>query len=132
MRSQLAERQKLAALPHGRGRGPGGHPTGLALPVDRCPVPGCDEQIDRTRLMCRRDWYQVPRRLRDRAWRTWRSGHEAAGRDHREAVIAAIAAARLSRLPAWRRPLVRLRLMINPAHALGLSGRPRPRPGPGH
>lgn len=125
MTSQLAERQKQAALPKGRGRGPGGQPAGLALPEGRCPVPGCEEQIDRTRLMCRHDWYRVPRRLRDRAWRTWRSGYGAASREHREAVVKAIAAARLARLPGWRRPLAGFRLMINPGHALAPPGRPR-------
>jgi hypothetical protein len=76
--TQLAERQNLAALPRGRGRGPGGHPVGLQLPTGRCPVPGCEERIDRTRLMCRGDWYSEPRRQRDRVWRTWRSGVRAA------------------------------------------------------
>ena len=31
----------------------------------------------RTRLMCRGDWYRVPKLQRDRVWRTWRSGREA-------------------------------------------------------
>jgi hypothetical protein len=113
MTYQLAERQNLAALPRGRGRGPGGQPTGLQLPAGRCPVPGCEEQIDRTRLMCRHDWYRVPKRLRDRVWRTWRSGREAGSRQHREAVLKAIAVARVARLPRGKRPLARLRLLIH-------------------
>jgi hypothetical protein len=117
MTSQLAERQNLAALPRARGRGPGGRPTGLPLPVGRCPVPGCGEEIDQTRLMCRRDWYLVPKQLRDLVWRTWHSGREAGSRQHQEAVLKAIAACRVARLPGWRRQLVRMRLM------------PRPRPG---
>jgi hypothetical protein len=120
MTSQLAERAHLSALPNGRGRGPGGRPTGLRLPAGLCPVPGCGDRIDQTRLMCRRDWYQVPKRLRDRVWRTWRSGQEATSRQHQEAVIEAVAAARAARLPAWRRPLFRLRLLINPGRSLGL------------
>ena len=60
MTSQLAGRPAAAALPAGRGRGPGGPPAGLPLPPGRRPVPGCGDQIDRTRLMCRRDWYLVP------------------------------------------------------------------------
>jgi hypothetical protein len=119
MTSQLAERHDVSALPGGRGRGPGGQPTGLPLPMGLCPVPGCDDQIDQTRLMCRRDWYQVPKRLRDEVWRTWRSGQEANSRAHQLAVLQAIAAARLVRLPRWRGSLIRVRLL--------LKAKPRPR-----
>lgn len=76
----------------GRGRGPGGQLAGLALPVGRCPVSGCDDQIDPSRLMCRRHWYQVPKQLRDRVWATWRSGERAASPEHQDAVLVAIAA----------------------------------------
>ncbi len=107
MTSQLAESRDVAALP-GRGRGPGSQPTGLPLPIGRCAVPGCHDQIDRTHLMCRRDWYRVPKPFRDQVWRTWRSGREASSREHQHAVLQAIAAARLARLPGWRRPLIRL------------------------
>ena len=62
-----------AALPTGRGKGPAGRP-GLPLPPGRCPVPDCGDPIDRTRLMCRRDWYLVPTQLRDRAWATGTPG----------------------------------------------------------
>jgi hypothetical protein len=106
--SQLGERQHVSALLGGRGRGPGGQPTGLPPPIDLCPVPGCGDQIDRTRLMCRRDWYQVPKHLRDQVWRTWRSGQEARSHEHQQAVLQAITAARLGRLPGWRRQLARL------------------------
>ena len=105
MTSQLAERQALSALPRGRGKGPGGPKTGLPLPTGRCPVPGCGEQIDPTRLMCRRDWYLVPKKWRDRVWATWRSGQAAASPEHQQAVLKAIAACRAARLPAWRRHL---------------------------
>ena len=54
MTTQLADSHNLAALPRGRGRGPGGLPAGVQVSAARCPVPGCDETIDRTRLMCRR------------------------------------------------------------------------------
>jgi len=112
MTCQLAERAELAALPGGRGRGPSGRQTGLPLPVGLCPVPGCGDQINPTRLMCRRDWYQVPKQLRDKVWRTWRSGREANGRAHQQAVLRAIAAARLARLPGWRRQLIRPWLLL--------------------
>jgi hypothetical protein len=110
--SQLAERRDVSALPGGRGRGPGGQRTGLPVPTGLCAVPGCGDQIDPARLMCRRDWYQVPRRLRDQVWRTWRSGQEANGREHQEAVLQAIAAAGLAWLPSWRRQFVRLRMLL--------------------
>ena len=113
MTTELAERQNLAALPRGRGRGPGGQPTGLELPAGRCPVPGCEERIDQTRLMCRGDWYRVPKRQRDHVWRTWRSGREASSLQHQEAVLKAIASARIARLPWPRRHLARLWLSIH-------------------
>jgi hypothetical protein len=111
MTSQLAERAELAALPAGRGRGPSGQQTGLPLPVGICAVPGCGDQIDPTRLMCRSDWYQAPKRLRDKVRRTSRSGREAKGCAHQQAVLQAIAAARLAQLPGWRRQLTRLWLI---------------------
>jgi hypothetical protein len=111
MTSQLAERRDAPALPAGRGRGPGGQPTGLPRPAGFCPVPGCRVQIDQTRLMCRRDWYRVPKRLRDQVWRTWRSGKGVNSREQQQAVLRAIAAAHIARLPGWRRQLIRVRLL---------------------
>jgi len=52
--------------------------------------------------MCRRDWYLIPRRLRDRVWRSWCSGREAGSREHQQAVLKAIAVARKARR-RWRR-----------------------------
>jgi hypothetical protein len=92
MTSQLAERQTSASLPQGRGKGPGGQPEGLLPPPGRCPVPGCGDPIDVTRLMCRRDWNLLPRQLRDQVWATWRSGRGTASRQHQQAVLEAIAA----------------------------------------
>jgi hypothetical protein len=112
MTSQLAERWDVSALPAGRGRGPGGQPTGLPLPTGRCAAPGCGDQIDPTRLMCRRDWYRVPKRLRDQVWRTWRSGQQSSSHEHQQAVLQAIAAARVARLSGWRRQFIRLRLLF--------------------
>ena len=122
MASRLAERQTVAALPRGRGRGPGGQPTGLPLPAGRCPVPGCGDQIDRTRLMCRRDWYLVPKQRRDRVWATWHSGQGAASREHQEAVLQAIAACRVARLPGWGRQLIRFWLLPDPGQRLDPAG----------
>jgi hypothetical protein len=98
MATQLAECQNLRHLLRGHGRGPGGQPISSQLPEGRCPVPGCGEEIDRTRLMCRRDWYHIPKRLRDQVWRTWRSGQQAHSQQHQGAIVLAIAAARIARL----------------------------------
>jgi hypothetical protein len=108
MTSQLAERQTAASLPKGRGKGPGGQPRGLLPPPGRCPVAGCGDPIDATRLMCRRDWNILPRQLRDHVWATWDSGHGAARPEHQQAVLQAIAACRAARMPGWRRQLTRL------------------------
>jgi len=56
-----------------------------------CPVLGCGEQIDPSRLMCRRHWYRVPKQLRDQVWATWRSGQGALSREHHDAVRLAMA-----------------------------------------
>jgi hypothetical protein len=61
-------------LPSGPGKGPGGALLPLWSGPKRCPVVGCDERIDPSRLMCRRDWYLVPHEIRGRIWATWRSG----------------------------------------------------------
>jgi hypothetical protein len=117
MTSQLAERRAISALPRGRGKGPGGPETGLPLPAGQCPVPGCGERIDPTRLMCRRDWYVVPKKLRDRVWATWRSGQAAASREHQQAVLKAIAVCRAARVSGWRRHLARFWLRPQPLKA---------------
>jgi hypothetical protein len=108
MTSQLAQRQTPASLPRGRGKGPGGQPQGLVLLPGRCPVPGCGDPIDTTRLMCRRDWDLLPRQLRVQVWATWRSGYGAADREHQQAVLQAISACRAARLPGWKRQFFRL------------------------
>jgi hypothetical protein len=60
--------------------------------VRHCPIQGCGDQIDPSRLMCRRHWYTVPKELRDRVWASWRSGQGAYSREHREAVSTAVGA----------------------------------------
>jgi hypothetical protein len=92
MSSQLAEPPTARKLPAGPGRGPGRRLTALPLPACQCPASGCSEQIDPSRLMCRRHWHQVPRHQRDLVWATWRSGAGALSFEHLEAVRQAIAA----------------------------------------
>jgi hypothetical protein len=92
--SQLAEHLTSASLPKGRGKGPGGQPQGLLSHSGSCPVPGCGEPIDRTRLMCRRHWNLAPKQLRDQVWSTWHSGCGATACEHQQTVLEAIAARR--------------------------------------
>jgi hypothetical protein len=95
MTSQLEEGPGVSPMPGGPGRGPRGRLAGLPRagrsPV-RCPVPGCRDQIDASRLMCRRHWYLVPKQIRDRVWATWRSGQGALSKEHLEMVRMAITA----------------------------------------
>ncbi len=90
MTGQLVSR----AVTGGLGRGPRGQLTTLRSGADRCPIPRCDDQIDPSRLMCRRHWYMVPKALRDRVWATWRSGQGAFSREHQDAVRLAVTAVR--------------------------------------
>ena len=57
-----------------------------------CPGDGCTEQVPSNRLMCRADWYRVPKPLRDAVWNTWRSGAGAGTTEHTAAILAAIGA----------------------------------------
>jgi len=97
MSTHVAEQQTRRSLLTGRGRGPGGQVARLAAPAGRCPVPGCGDLIDASRLMCRRDWYAIPKPMRDRVWATWRSGRGVLGSEHQQAVRLAIAASLAAR-----------------------------------
>jgi hypothetical protein len=88
MTGQLA----VKAVTGGRGRGPRGQLATLWSGADWCPIPGCRQQIDPSRLMCRSHWYTVPKELRDQVWATWRSGQGARSADHMGAVHRAIIA----------------------------------------
>lgn len=80
------------ARPRGGGKGPQSAWVAAAAPAVRCIVPGCGQQTDPSRLMCRGDWSIVPKQLRDRVWITWRSGRPLFPGEHRAAASAAIAA----------------------------------------
>jgi hypothetical protein len=92
MASQLIECPTARKLLSGPGKGPGCLQTLLRPSAVVCPVPRCQELIDASRLLCRRDWQLVPKRLRDRIWRTWRSGHRPGSFAHHLSVRLAIAA----------------------------------------
>jgi hypothetical protein len=94
MTSQPVQDRTVTELTAGRGRGPGGHLLSSAQPAGNCQVPGCGEQIDPSRLMCRGDWYRVPKQLRDRVWATWQSGRGISSSEHQGAVRLAVAASR--------------------------------------
>lgn len=38
-----------------------------------CPVPGCTTVVPSHMLMCREDWYRVPKALRDEVWAAWQA-----------------------------------------------------------
>jgi hypothetical protein len=40
----------------------------------RCPARGCGTVVDDTKLMCRADWYLVPRPLRNAVLRAYAGG----------------------------------------------------------
>ena len=92
MTSEATQSPTVTELTAGRGRGPGGQLTGSPKHDYRCPIPGCGDLIDPSRLMCRRHWYRVPKQLRDQVWATWRSGQGTQSREHHEVVSMAIAA----------------------------------------
>jgi hypothetical protein len=97
MTDLLLERPAWQALPSGPGKGPGGALMPLPSGPKSCPVIGCHQRIDPSRLMCRRDWYLLPYALRGRIWATWRSGQAALSPIHQAAVNEAIALAQLAR-----------------------------------
>jgi len=90
MPSQVLQVQPRRKLLAGRGRGPGAPAASPDVRSRCCPVPGCGAEIDSSRLMCRHDWYAVPKPLRDGVWATWRSGRGAHGLEHQSAVRLAI------------------------------------------
>jgi hypothetical protein len=97
MTDLVVERPAHRALPSGPGKGPGGALLPLWSGRNRCPVIGCDEPIDPSRLMCRRDWHLVPYEIRGRICASWRSGEAAFSSEHQGAVHEAIAFAQVGR-----------------------------------
>lgn len=63
----------------------------------QCPADGCDQCIPSNRLMCRADWYRVPKPIRDAVWNTWRSGAGAGTPEHAAAILAALGACNRAR-----------------------------------
>jgi len=98
MTIQMVERRLTRCRPRGRGKGPGA--VWLVLPTasKQCRVPGCSQRIDLSHLMCRDDWYLVPKPLRDRIWATWESGYGVVSREHRAAVQEAVRSCLAGRL----------------------------------
>jgi hypothetical protein len=91
MTDLLVEFPARQDLPSGPGKNPGGALLPLRSGPKRCPVVGCDERIDPSRLMCRSDWYLIPHEIRGRIWATWRSGEAALSSKHQATVHKAIA-----------------------------------------
>ncbi len=57
-----------------------------------CPRDGCTRQVPAHMLMCRADWYRVPKPLRDAVWTAWHDGAGAGSPEHTAAITAAIRA----------------------------------------
>jgi len=97
MTDLLLELPSRRDLPSGPGKGPGGGLLSLWSGPKRCPVIGCDEPIDPSRLMCRKDWNLVPYEIRGRIWATWQSGEAGFSSKHQATVHKAIAFAQAAR-----------------------------------
>lgn len=41
-----------------------------------CHWPGCDRQVPPAMWGCKMHWFALPKRLRDKIWRTYRPGQE--------------------------------------------------------
>lgn len=37
-----------------------------------CAAKLCEAEVKPSMLMCKRHWFMVPKRIRDRVWRAWR------------------------------------------------------------
>jgi hypothetical protein len=96
--NDVPARKRSRELPAGPGCGPG-QLVQSAVQGSRCAVPGCGQRIDISRLMCRDDWYAVPKLLRDRVWATWRSKSGVASAEHHQAVRMAVIASQAVRVP---------------------------------
>jgi hypothetical protein len=94
MSNEAVQDRAVTELTAGRGRGPASHLLAAAEPACHCHVPHCNEQIDPSRLMCRRHWYRVPKQLRDQVWATWQSGRGTLSSEHQSAVRMAVSACR--------------------------------------
>lgn len=42
-----------------------------------CHWPGCDQQVPPAMWGCKRHWYKLPMKIRNRIWREYRIGQEA-------------------------------------------------------
>jgi hypothetical protein len=47
-----------------------------AIMNHHCHWPGCETEVPPAMWGCRRHWYQLPKRLRDRIWETYMPGQE--------------------------------------------------------
>jgi hypothetical protein len=63
--------------------------TGIAL-THKCPRPGCEKQVSRSRLMCGADWGQVPKPLQREVTVAWDRGRGIFSDRYAEARQAAI------------------------------------------
>jgi hypothetical protein len=58
----------------------------------RCAASGCKRVVRDDMLMCRADWFRVPKWIRDEVWRAWDDGRGKLSPQHVRAIEAAVAA----------------------------------------
>lgn len=58
----------------------------------KCHATGCTENVKPAMWGCRRHWFMVPKRIRDRVWSTYRAGQEDDWKPSRSYLLAARAA----------------------------------------
>jgi hypothetical protein len=90
--SQMAGQRAARQLTAGRGRGPGSNLTASPPRACRCPVAGCGEPIDPSRLMCRGHWSWCPERCVTGCGPPGGPAKERSAGEHLKAVGLAIAA----------------------------------------
>lgn len=58
----------------------------------KCPGSACGGKADvpTDMLACRKDWYRLPRGLRNRVWAAWANGEGAGSDEHNAAVTEAL------------------------------------------
>lgn len=55
-----------------------------------CPNPECEAKVPVTMLACRKDWYRLPRGLRNRIWNAWDDGAGAGSPEHAAVIREAV------------------------------------------
>lgn len=54
-----------------------------------CPAPGCTQQVPQNKLACPRDWYRIPKPLRNAVWHAY-YGNGMGSSEHLAAIALAV------------------------------------------